>query len=144
MSTALSPLQEQQHEAMDRLECLIAQTPEPETKLIHHFADGLYGRELHLPKGAILTGKTHRGRTLNIIPKGKIQVSAVGETPRIIEAPACFVSEAGTRRAGLALEDTIWINVHASEETDLVKLEAQLIEPHENPMLDYTTRRLKQ
>jgi len=144
MSTALSPLQEQQHEAMDRLECEIARTPEPETTLIHHFADGLYGRELHLPKGAILTGKTHRGRTLNIIPKGKILVSAVGEASRVIEAPACFVSEAGARRAGLALEDTIWINVHASEETDLVKLEAQLIEPHTNPMLDYETRRIKQ
>jgi len=135
---------EDQHGALDRLECEIARLPVPDTKLIHHFADGIYGRELHLPKGTILTGAIHRGRTLNIIPKGRIQVSAVGEVPRIIEAPACFVSEAGSRRAGIALEDTIWINVHASEETDLGKLEAELIEPHENPLLDYETRRIKQ
>jgi hypothetical protein len=97
---------------------------------------------LHIPAGTVLTGKPHRFRTLNILLKGRINVAASNEPSRIMSAPAIFVAEAGSRRAGLTLEDTIWINVHGTEETDVEKIEAEQIIPHTNPMLDYNTRRI--
>ena len=32
-------------------------------------------------------------------------------------------------------DETTWITIHPTTETDLVKLEAELIEPHVNPLL---------
>lgn len=142
MNALTTELRKDQHEALDRLEVEIARMPEANTKLIHHFADGIYARELRLPAGTALTGKVHRTRHINIVSRGRILISAVGEESREVVAPACFVAEPGCRRAGFALEDTVWTTIHATHETDLEKLELQLIEPHDNPSLDYKTRRI--
>lgn len=94
----------------------------------HYFAPGIYCRELTIPAGAVLTGKIHRTAHINIVSKGKILVRTEEGCMRI-EAPYAFVAQPGTKRAGLAIEETIWTTVHASEETDLDKLEAELIAP---------------
>ncbi len=53
----------------------------------------------------------------------------------MIEAPAIFYSDPGTRRAAIVHEDLVWITVHETSETDIEKLEALLVEPHANPLL---------
>lgn len=94
----------------------------------HYFAKGLYAREVRIPAGALVTGKIHREEHINIVSKGRIAV--VTETGQeIVEAPAIIVSGPGTKRAVLALEDTVWTTIHATEERDLDKLEANLIAP---------------
>lgn len=92
----------------------------------HHFAPGVYARELFIPAGVVLTGKIHKTRHLNIISKGRIAV-ATEQGPKVVEAPHIMVSDPGTKRAGYALEDTIWITIHVTEETDLDKIEQQVI-----------------
>lgn len=94
----------------------------------HHFAPGVYMRELRIPKGACLTGKIHRTAHLNILVKGDISVLTEHGVVRLI-APAVISSSPGIKRAGYAHEDTIWITVHPTHETDLQKLEAELIAP---------------
>jgi hypothetical protein len=44
-----------------------------------------------------------------------------------LDAPCTFVSEAGTKRAVYALEDTIWTTIHVTNETDLEKIEDYVI-----------------
>lgn len=122
-------------ENMDELEAAMFQHPQLEIIPVHRFADGVYAREITIPAGALVTGKIHRTRHLNIVSKGCISVWTAGEEVRRITAPFAFVAEPGTRRIGYAHEDTVWTTVHASQETDLDKLEAELIEPHENPYL---------
>ena len=102
--------------------------PQVEIEPTHYFADGIYAREIVIPAGTLLTGKIHRTRHLNIVSKGKIAV-VTEDGQKIIEAPCTFVAEAGTKRVGLALEDTVWTTIHASQETDLDKLETELIAP---------------
>ncbi len=92
----------------------------------HHFAPGVYARELFIPKGVVLTGKIHKTEHINIVSQGKIAV-ATEDGQKIIEAPCIFVSKPGTKRAGYALEDTTWITIHVTEETDLMKIEQQVI-----------------
>tara|TARA_R110002094_G_scaffold157781_2_gene144041 strand:+ start:7710 stop:8126 length:417 start_codon:yes stop_codon:yes gene_type:complete len=77
----------------------------------HFFAHKTYTRELFIPAGTVLTGEIHRYSAINIISKGKIRV-VTDEGEYDIEAPHTFVSGAGVKKAGYALEDTIWINVH--------------------------------
>ena len=102
--------------------------PQVEIEPTHYFADGIYAREIVIPAGTLLTGKIHRTRHLNIVSKGKIAV-VTEDGQKIIEAPCTFVAEAGTKRVGFALEDTVWTTIHASKETDLEKLETELIAP---------------
>lgn len=99
-----------------------------EIPVTHYFADGLYGREILIPKGATVSGKIHKTRHINVISKGEISVLTEKGIERL-KAPFTFVAPPGTKRIGYAHEDTIWTTFHASEETDLEKLEAELIAP---------------
>lgn len=94
----------------------------------HHFAEGLYGRELFIPAGTVLTGKMHKRGQLNVLAQGDITVWTEQGMKRL-QAPAVIPSGAGIKRVGYAHTDCVWITIHATHETDLVKLEEQLIEP---------------
>jgi hypothetical protein len=113
-----------------RLEEALKQLPQLPEDVHHHFAPGLYLRELRIPKGAILTGKIHRHAHMNFLVKGDISVLTEHGIKRLT-APATILSEAGIKRAGYAHEDTIWITVHENpdDERDLERLEARYIAP---------------
>jgi hypothetical protein len=98
----------------------------------HHFAEGLYGRELFIPAGTVLTGKMHKHGQINVLAQGSIEVWTEGGMKRL-DAPCVIASLPGTKRVGYAYTDVVWVTVSATEETDLVALEAQLIEP-EGPL----------
>ena len=103
------------------LECVQADMP-----LEHIFADGLYARQLTIPKNCVLTGAIHKREHINIVLKGEITV-ATDEGVRRIRAPAVIVSKPGTKRAGFAHEETIWLTVHACEAKDATEAEALLV-----------------
>jgi len=99
---------------------------EPECPLTHHFAPGAYGREIFLPKDSLVVGKIHKHAHLNMIMKGKVSV-ATEEGIRVYEGPLVMVSKPGTKRVVYAHEDTIWVTVHLTQETDLGKIEDEII-----------------
>jgi len=131
------------HEDLDYLEVELVKFPEAIAEVMHHFQEGAYIREMRIAAGTALTGKIHSKRTFNIVAKGSMIITAFGETARIVSAGESFFSDPGSRRAGLALEDTVYMTVHITDETDHEKLEEELITKRENPMLDYNTRRIK-
>jgi hypothetical protein len=92
----------------------------------HIFAPGCYAREMTIPKGIVIIGKIHRHRHVNIISKGKVRVATEFGVEHF-EAPYTFVSEVGTKRAVVALEDTVWTTIHVTDETDLDKIEDYVI-----------------
>ena len=101
--------------------------PQTELEVNHYFAHGTYTRELRIPKGVALTGKIHRYSCINILAQGKIRV-VTEEDIYDIEAPYTFVSGPGIKKAGYALEDTVWLNVHPWDgEMTVKQLEHQII-----------------
>ena len=92
----------------------------------HHFSKGVYAREMLIPKGTILTGKMHKHNHLNVVLYGDIEV-ATEEGSKRITGHCIFESVAGTKRAGFAHEDTLWLTIHPTEETELDKVEADVI-----------------
>lgn len=92
----------------------------------HYFANGLYAREIFIPKGTTLTGKIHKFEHINIISKGDIEVMTENGIERIV-APATIISKPGTKRIGYAHEDTVWTTFHATDETDENKIEDALV-----------------
>jgi hypothetical protein len=111
---------------LKRFEAMVAQLPPAEMVLEHYFIPGVYIRKLSMKAQTVLVGKIHATVHGCIVAKGRI---AVGRTEFV--AGDVFVSEPGAKRAGYAIEDTVFINVHANpdDETDLAVLEARLITP---------------
>lgn len=104
--------------------------------LKHSFADGVYVREIFIPKGSVLTGKIHRHSHPNFLMKGEVVVFTEGKGREHYSAPMAMISEPGIKRAIFALEDTIWITVHVTGETDLKKIEDYVItESYDDPIL---------
>jgi quercetin dioxygenase-like cupin family protein len=91
--------------------------------LKHNFLPGVYVRTLYLKKGDVLTGKIHKHECINIVAKGKIAVTDCNGDRKILVAGDIFNSPAGTKRAGFAFEDTVFINVFNCDETDVDKIE---------------------
>lgn len=92
----------------------------------HYFGTDCYVREVTLPAGTTATGKIHKTRHVCIISKGDVTVVTETGSQRIA-APATFISEPGTKRAVYAHEDTVWTTIHGTPETDIAKLEADLV-----------------
>jgi quercetin dioxygenase-like cupin family protein len=77
----------------------------------HEFAPSVYSRTLFIPKGGALAGRIHKHEHFNIVLSGTIAVlTEKGE--KIIKGPAMFKGPPGVKRAGYALEDTVWVTVH--------------------------------
>lgn len=94
--------------------------------LRHIFAPGNYARELTMPAGLVVIGKLHRHAHLNFISRGHVRVLTEGGVVEY-KAPCSFVSEPGTKRVVLVIEETTWTTVHPTEETDLEKIEEYVI-----------------
>lgn len=131
LSYSIDPPQVRPQANLGALEDAIRELPiqiDPEELTTHHFAPGLYLRELFIPAGTVLTGKIHRFETMNILLKGSIRVTT-DNGMKTLDAPQIFNSKPGTKKAGFAITDTTWLNVHPTEETDLKEIEREFIIP---------------
>lgn len=114
---------------MEELSAALREMGEIEAEYEHIFAYGTYTRIMHLPAGSVATGKIHRHSCVNIMPKG--HAILVGNDFRVeIRAPFYARSEPGVSKAIVALEDTIFMNVHPWDgEPDLDLIEKAVIVP---------------
>lgn len=113
--------------AVDSLHRALVKLPHRECPIVNRFTPGLYSREMLIPAGTMLIGKVHRTEHQFAVMTGKIFVWVDGEGMREVKAGHVGASPAGARRVGLAVEDTRWITFHPTDETDLTKLEEQLV-----------------
>jgi hypothetical protein len=101
--------------------CLMeGQTVELEVK--HTFLEGMYMRELFIPRGTILVGKIHKLPCLNVVSRGDISILTETGTARV-RAGYSVPSPAGLQKLGYAHEDTVFVNVFRTDETDPEKIE---------------------
>lgn len=94
--------------------------------VLHKYADGCYIRQIFMPKGMIVVSKIHKKTHPYFVLRGKVRVSTE-EGIVNIEAPYSGITEAGTRRTLLVLEDTIWSTVHVTDKKDLEDIEQEII-----------------
>lgn len=95
-----------------------------EIPIKHYFSEGLYLREMTMPKGSVVVGKIHKTEHHCILAKGSVSV-ANEEGSKTYHAPQVVYSTPGTKRALHALEDVVWINCHhnPTNERDLDKID---------------------
>ncbi len=129
-----------------RLQAALSELPQLTLETKHHFADGMYCRELFRPAGTTIVGKVHKREHFYIVLTGEVTIVGDGKRERV-KAPRIMVGKPGTKRAVYAHEDSICITVHQTFETDLDAIERELIEPDETALFDahnhLKTERLK-
>lgn len=103
----------------------LATLPQADIPIKHTFAHGTYAREIMIPSGVCCTGKVHKYDDLNIVPYGHMQV-LTEDGFKEVKGPCTFTGCAGVKKIGYAIEDTLWITIHATEETDLDIIESTL------------------
>lgn len=115
-----------------RLQDAVIQVREEPPEPTHFFAPGMYLRELTIPAGMIVVGKTHRHAHFFFVLKGKaLVVSEFGRD--VVEAGFIKVSQAGDKRVFLTIEETKIATVHVNKDdtNDLDIIEAEHIIPEE-------------
>ena len=108
-----------------------------ELPLEHFHPAGLYGRKIFMPAGTVLTSRVHTQQHLTAVLAGKCRVIDQDGTETMVEAPAAWITEPGTHRALHIIEDSIWLTVHATDQTDVAELEETLTCP---TWADYQTK----
>ena len=110
---------------------LMSQTPCP---VQHHFAPGVYVREIFMPAGTIVIGKIHRTEHMNLIDRGVISLFSA-EGTRLLKAPCVFNSGTGVQKVLYIHEDSIWKTIHVTDETDIPTLERELSYIPDEPLI---------
>ena len=116
------------------LEREIQTLPQVECRVTHHFAPGVYTREMFIPAGTVVTGAVHKTEHFNIIVQGRISVVCEGHSVTH-KSGEIFTSKAGAKKAVYAHVDTVYMTIHATDETDTAKLVETLTESTESELL---------
>jgi hypothetical protein len=106
-------------ESMDAQQC-------EDEYITHFFAPGVYARQMFIPAGLVAVGKIHKTAHVSIISCGKVSVTTENGT-EIIEGPYTFINTPGEKRAVYAHTDTVWTTIHPTDETDIRKIEKEVI-----------------
>jgi quercetin dioxygenase-like cupin family protein len=111
---------------LDQIEAVMLSQPQVDCPVQHHFGPNIYMREAFLPAGTYVMGHHHKDEHMNIMLKGKMAVIVNGEA-KVIEGPYIFTGQPG-RKFAYIIEDTVFVNAYATEETDVEKLEEMFVD----------------
>lgn len=122
----------ERHQRIDALEAGLLDQPvelraQFEPEIFHHFAPGLYAREMRIRAGACITSKIHKFPGLSILSRGSMALYMPDGSAQIVYAGFHIVAPAGTRRAAYVLEDAVWTCMHPTELTDVDLIEHHFI-----------------
>lgn len=81
--------------------------PQVDCPTRHHFADGLYGREMTVPADTIISGRLHSRSQINVISKGAGAIRTE-KGWEFFSAPFTFEAPAGAKRLIYALTEIVW------------------------------------
>ena len=93
----------------------------------HHFAGGVYAKEIRIPAGYRLKSHKHRYDHLSVLSSGEALIS-YGEEPFRVTGPAVVTILAGLEHSLEAITDLVWLCIHATDAADPATADELLIE----------------
>lgn len=117
--------------------------PQIELEVKHYFVPGVYIRELFVPKSVSLVGKIHKYKQFHLITSGDISILTENGFVRF-KAPTTIISPSGAKRIAYAHEDTTWLMVHGTDETDVNKIEDHFIANSDEDYLKFVEEQNRQ
>ena len=123
-------------EQIERLQAEMVKHPQAEGLVTeHYFVPGMYCRRLFRPAGTLIVGKVHKHPHFFLCAKGEI-IAWTEKGMKKLQAGDVVECKPGTKRITLATQDSIGVTIHKTEETELDKIELELVEPDETSMFD--------
>lgn len=110
------------------LQDAMSRMPQVHLPVTHHFATGVYAREVFHPAGVAVVGYMHRTDHLFILAKGDLTITT-DEGKRRVQGPCVLHTHPGMKRLAYAHEDTTIITIHVTTETDPEKIMAAILVP---------------
>jgi quercetin dioxygenase-like cupin family protein len=95
--------------------------------IAHYFSDGVYAKQMFLPKDHVARSHKHNYDHLSILASGNVEIVCNGVKTAFI-APSCIDIKAGIEHEIIALADSVFFCIHATDETDINKVDEVLIE----------------
>jgi hypothetical protein len=92
----------------------------------HFFSQGLYAKKMIIPAGTQIPTHQHVYDHLSILAQGTVRVTT-GVVTQEYRAPAMIEIKKELVHTIRAIEDSVWFCVHATEETDIDKIDQTLI-----------------
>lgn len=117
-----------------RFQDVVGAAPQVEIPVEHFFAPGQCVRTCIIPADTYVVGKMHRHEHFVMLVNGEASILTDKGMERIT-APRKWISKPGAKRPVYTHTECEFLTVHSTDETDLDKLEAQLIVPE--AQIDY-------
>ena len=118
---------------VDQLEKFLVGLPQVVCDCIHAFGPGIYIRHVDLKAGSFVMGHRHKQAHLNIMLKGRMTLFHDNGVREELIAPVICIAQPG-RKIAYIHEDSTWLNLYATNETDVEKLEEEFLD--KTPSLD--------
>lgn len=122
-------------EQIEKLQISGSVFPQFEPVTEHYFSGGMYIRKAKLPANLLVVGKVHKHAHFFVLCEGEMSVWTE-EGMKIIKSGDVICSGPGTKRALYCLTDCVAMNVHKTDNTDLVKIERELVEEDDSALFD--------
>lgn len=106
---------------VEHLEAAMLGLPQVHCPVTHFTAPGQIARRMEIPAGTVITGAVHKVEHLIVVAKGRLRIVTEDGT-RDVSAGDVLTCKPGMKNAVTALEDSTWVNVFATDETDPEKL----------------------
>lgn len=116
----------ERNKQVEVLEGILLNAPQKEIAYRHYFANGMYAREMEAPPDTFIIGGEHTTECVNVLLSGSCRIIVDGGV-EIMTAPQVFITKPGIRKVAYTEFGMRWLNVFATTETDLTKLEQQLM-----------------
>lgn len=104
--------------------------------LVHRFTNGLYVRQVTIPKGTLVISEIHLTQHQFFLMQGKVTIWSNNNEATTLEAPYIGITEPNTIRVAYVWEDCIWATSHPNPENENVEqIENRILDKHTNPYL---------
>ena len=112
---------------IEELQAAMLEMPQAECKTTHTFCNGVYAREIFIPKNVCLVGAKHKSEFFMVISKGRCVIKD-NDLEQILHAPHTAISKVGAKRVIFAIEDTVLTTFHPTNKTDVEEIEKDIID----------------
>ena len=85
--------------------------PQSEAPTEDMFADGVYLRVMHMKRGTVVAGATHKTEHFVVVLKGTVRIGD-GSLVETFRAPKIILSKPGAQRILYAVSDATLFNIH--------------------------------
>jgi hypothetical protein len=117
----------------------LLELPQPKANVRHIYGDGVYMRELTVPAGLLIVGRSHRAEHHCILVRGRLVIFNADGSQSELAAPTEFDAGPG-RKVVRVEEDMTFVNVYQTQETDVETIEREMFDdelpPDTRPMLE--------